>query len=350
MVSDLAESQLLMIHQITISLYRAKSVIYDGYYFKMEIFMKFLFSNKEKSRRLIWSITRSVLETDNYKHRKYGEKTRKKWSWFELLIKIFEWSIKKTRLYDIGYENAKNTVLNRVDLYYEDLPDIFDGYSILHFTDLHLDAFDGISTRVGKLIKDLEVDLCVMTGDFREGVSGGFKKILDPLQEIVSQVTTRDGILAILGNHDTYQMVSPMERMGIRVLANETVEICRSGQKIFITGLDDPYYYYTDRAISAMEETGEGFKLVLAHTPSLYDVADKNQYALYLTGHTHAGQICLPRGIPIILHLRHGRKYYRGVWQYNGMKGITGQGLGTVGIPVRFNTQSEIILIRLLKK
>ena len=166
--------------------------------------MDFSFLNKKESSRLIWSITRSILESDNYKHRKYGEKTRKNWSNFKLLITIFEWCIKRTRFYHIGHENAKNTVLNRIDLCFKNLPDIFNGYTILHFTDLHLDAFDDISKRAGKLVKDLEVDLCVMTGDYRENIMGSFNEVLDPLLEIVSQITTRDGILAILGNHDTY--------------------------------------------------------------------------------------------------------------------------------------------------
>jgi predicted MPP superfamily phosphohydrolase len=82
----------------------------------------------------------------------------------------------------------------------------------------------------------------------------------------------------------------------------------------------------------------------------MFDVAADNGYRLYLCGHTHGGQICLPGGIPIILHLRHGRRYYRGLWHYGRMTGYTGQGAGTVGLPVRFNTQSEITVLRLVRR
>lgn len=156
--------------------------------------------------------------------------------------------------------------------------------------------------------------------------------------------------MAVLGNHDTYLMVDYFEEMGIRVLANETVTISRNDGQLAVTGVDDPHYYYTDQAITSMEEHIDGFKILLGHSPELYDVAADNGYSLYLCGHTHGGQICLPGGIPLITHLYNGRKFYRGLWRYNGMKGYTSQGCGSVSIPIRFNCESEISLITLKQK
>ena len=186
-----------------------------------------------------------------------------------------------------------------------------------------------------------------MTGDYREKISGGHKAIIKPMQTVVSGIRAKDGMFATLGNHDSYLMADPLEKMGIRLLANETATVQRNGSRIRITGVDDPYYYYTDQTVDALERSGDGFKIALVHAPSLYDVAADNGYSLYLCGHTHGGQICLPGGFPIILHLRHGRKYYRGLWRYKNMAGYTGQGCGTVGLPVRFNTRSEVTLITL---
>jgi predicted MPP superfamily phosphohydrolase len=144
-------------------------------------------------------------------------------------------------------------------------------------------------------------------------------------------------------------MVRHLEEMGIRVLANETAIICRNEEKIAVTGIDDPHYYYTDQAVSSLEEEIAGFKIVLAHSPELYDLAADNDYSLYLCGHTHGGQICLPGGIPIFTHLYGGRRFYRGLWYYANMQGYTSQGCGASAIPIRFNTQSEIALITLRK-
>lgn len=311
------------------------------------IYMDKTSSDITKQHRLIWAVTRSTLEADNYKHRKHGEKRKRHWSLFESLIQISGRLLKFTPLYRIGYRNATDIVVNQIDLSFDNLPELFHGYTVLHMTDLHLDLVPGIEHTICDRISDLAVDLCVLTGDYREKVGGSYKEILLPMRQIVSSIRATDGILATLGNHDSYQMADHFEQMGIMVLANETAEVVRENERILITGLDDPCYYYTDQSIRAIEETPEGFKIALVHAPSMFDVAADNGYRLYLCGHTHAGQICLPGGKPIIVHVHHGRKYYRGLWRYDGMTGYTGQGTGTVGIPLRFNTRSEITLFRL---
>jgi predicted MPP superfamily phosphohydrolase len=169
------------------------------------------------------------------------------------------------------------------------------------------------------------------------------------MKKMADSIHAKDGILATLGNHDTYLMVDFMENLGIKVLANETISIKKDNEKISVTGIDDPHYYFTDQALVALEESSDGYKIALVHSPELYDAAADNGYSLYLCGHTHGGQIALPGGIALITHLHNGRKYYRGLWRHSQLVGYTNQGSGTVGIPVRFNTQSEIALITLIK-
>ncbi|MEE8398034.1 MAG: metallophosphoesterase, partial [Desulfobacterales bacterium] len=190
----------------------------------------------------------------------------------------------------------------------------------------------------------------VLTGDYRERTRGGFHQILPALERIVQTVAAKDGIIAVLGNHDTCKMVPGMENMGITVLANETITLHRQGDILTVTGIDDPHYYYTDHAIQALDEPHANFKIALVHSPELADVAADRGYHLYLCGHTHAGQICLPGGFPIITHLHTGGKYARGLWRHSEMIGYTSSGCGTVGIPIRFNCKSEIALIRLERR
>ena len=300
-----------------------------------------------REKRTIWLTTRSCLESNTYKHKRYGGKSKSRWTLFERLISIFGLFLKSVNLYHRGYANASNIILRELEIHFVDLPASFHGYTILHLTDLHLDCYNGIEDLICRKIKNLPCDLCVLTGDFRVRTRGGFKQILSPMRKIVDAIAAEDGILATLGNHDTYLMAYEFEDLGIKVLGNETVTISRENETLAVTGIDDVHYYFTDQAITAMEEGIDGFKIVLIHSPELYDIAANNGYNLYLSGHTHGGQICLPYGIPVITHLYDGRKYYRGLWQYSHMKGYTNQGCGTVGIPVRFNSQSEIALITL---
>ena len=306
--------------------------------------------NWDQDKRRIWTITRSLLENNTYKRKKYGRKSKSHWPLFVRLAHAFGLILKTLKLYQRGHRNAKNVVVREIDISFTDLPESFDSYRILHLTDLHLDFIEGLADIICDKIRHLQYDLCVMTGDYRERIDGGFKKILNPMKKIAAAIKAKDGILATLGNHDTYLMVEHLEGMGIKILANETLIIYRKNSRIAVTGLDDPHYYYTDQAVSSLEEEIKSFKIVLAHSPELYDIAADNDYNLYLCGHTHGGQICLPGGIPIFTHLYSGRKFYRGLWSYANMRGYTSQGCGTAAIPIRFNTQSEIALITLKKK
>ena len=304
----------------------------------------------DHDKRRIWTINRSLLENNTYKRKRYGGKRKSRWPLFVHLAHTFSLILKTLKLYRRGHRSAKNVVVREIAISFTNLPQSFDSYRILHLTDLHLDSIEGLDDIICERIQNLQYDLCVMTGDYREGIDGGFKKILNPMKKIAAAIKAKDGILATLGNHDTYLMVEHLEGMGIKILANETLIIYRKNSRIAVTGLDDPHYYYTEQAVSSLEEEIKSFKIVLAHSPELYDIAADNDYNLYLCGHTHGGQICLPGKIPIFTHLYSGRKFYRDMWSYANMKGYTSQGCGTSAIPIRFNTQSEIALITLKKK
>jgi predicted MPP superfamily phosphohydrolase len=170
---------------------------------------------------------------------------------------------------------------------------------------------------------------------------------MEGLARLVAGVRSRHGFLGVLGNHDDCHMVSPMESMGIRMLINEAVEIERGGARIQVIGTDDVHYYFTDQAVHALEKAGPDFTIALVHSPEVYDLAAGMGVDLYLCGHTHGGQVCLPGGRAIIKHLARGRDFYKGIWRHRGMVGLTNCGAGTSGIPVRFNTQGEVLILGL---
>ncbi len=307
-------------------------------------------SNKEKESRLVWASVRATLEAFRFKYKRSGKKSKSRWSFFERLLRIFGFFLKIVGLYRKGVENVKNIEVNRITLKPEKLPVAFDGFTVLHLTDLHIDALKGFEDVVIEKIKPLKYDLCVITGDFRKNTTGGFKNVLPAIEKIVKNLKAKESVLATLGNHDSFEMVEYLENMGIRMLINETVAIERKGEKIHITGTDDTYYFYTDEALNALENDIKGFKIALLHTSELHDVAAQNGYSLYLCGHTHGGQICLPGGIPVIAHQKEGKKFIKGLWNANGMTGYTSAGVGVSGIPLRYNCPGEIVLITLSKK
>ncbi len=142
-------------------------------------------------------------------------------------------------------------------------------------------------------------------------------------------------------------MAEAFENLGIDVLINETRSLQKGEAQIHVTGTDDVHYYYTDAARAALETAPDGFKIALIHSAELADVAANAGFSLYLAGHTHGGQVCLPGGMPIITNMSCHRRYASGLWRHGSMTGYTTTGIGVSGLPVRFNSRGEVVLITL---
>jgi len=293
-----------------------------------------------------WRQARLEMERAGVKETPIGRQKRH-WDVFKTLIAVFGIGLRLLGLYERGVRNAIDIRLNPLDLWFEDLPKEFDGFRLLQLTDLHVDFLPETLQAALDLTSDVEVDLCVLTGDFRRRVKGSFDEILPAMERLTAQISTRHGTYAVLGNHDCADMVEPFEALGIRVLINETQTILRDGAEFHLTGTDDVHYYYTEAARDALATAPEGFKIALIHSAEFADAAAENGFQLYLAGHTHGGQICWPGGWPIITHMNRFRRYARGLWRHGDMQGYTSTGLGVSGLPVRFNSRGEVVLITL---
>ncbi len=276
-----------------------------------------------------------------------GPHSRGRWQILKLAIKLFGLGLKVIGLYRRGFRNALDIRLTELRFAFPDLPAAFDGFTILHLTDLHVDGLAGAMETARGHAAERQVDLCVLTGDYRFRVQGPFEQILPGMTDLVATVRAREGILGILGNHDDAAMVEAFEELGIEMLVNETRTIRRDGQTIHLTGTDDVHYFFTDAAPDALAAAPPGFRIALIHSPELADVAAACGYRLYLAGHTHGGQVCLPGGMPVITHVGRFRRLARGRWRVGTMHGYTSTGVGISALPVRFNNRGEVALITL---
>jgi predicted MPP superfamily phosphohydrolase len=207
---------------------------------------------------------------------------------------------------------------------------------------------DGLAEIVSDLVSNLPVDLCVLTGDYRFEVYGACNAIYPRMRRILDGIRSRHGVVGILGNHDCADIAVELERMGVRMLINEALEV--GSPDFWVIGVDDPHYYGCDDLAGALAEVPKNaFKLLLAHTPEMFDEAATAGIGLYLSGHTHAGQICLPWIGPLVLNAACPGSYKYGHWNHGGMQGYTTAGAGCSLLPVRFNCPPEIVTIELAK-
>jgi hypothetical protein len=266
-------------------------------------------------------------------------------NWYSI-HSVLRTALRLTGLYGRGRRNAANVQVRHNPIGFADLPPAFEGYTILHITDLHVEMNRGAMDRLIELLPDLDYDICVLTGDFRAKTFGRFDHTLKGLERLRAHL--RAPIYGVLGNHDTIRMVPGMEAMGIRMLLNESVTIERGGQRVHLAGIDDAHYYRVDNIQKAAEQfPHEEFSILLSHTPEIYRQAAHAGFDLLLGGHTHGGQICLPGAVPITLDSTLPRRMGAGSWRYHDMIGYTSVGVGSCIVAVRLNCLPEIVLHRL---
>jgi len=261
-------------------------------------------------------------------------------SWAEWIIRNV---LKATGLYWRARQNAERILVKRNDMRFKTLPPLFEGFTILHISDLHVDMNEVAMNRLIELVGSMQYDVCVLTGDYRGRTFGPFQPALDGVARVGTHL--KQPIYAVLGNHDTIQMVPGLEAMGIRVLLNECETIVRKDQRIYLAGIDDAHFFRVDNIEKAALWIPRGeFSILLSHTPEVYRQAAHANFDLMLSGHTHGGQICLPGSIPIKLEAVLPRRMGAGPWQYNDMTGYTSVGAGSSVVPVRLNCPPEITL------
>jgi len=263
-------------------------------------------------------------------------------NWYSI-HSVIRTALKLTGLYWRGNRNTQRVQIrhNRIPL--PNLPPLFDGFTILHISDPHVDMNPGAMQRLSELLPNLKYDICVLTGDYRGQTAGPFEAAMQGLAQV--RPCLKDPVYGLLGNHDTIRMVPRLEEMGIRMLLNESETILRGNQRIHLAGIDDAHYYRADNIEKAASQIPQDeFSILLSHTPEIYRQAAHADFNLLLSGHTHGGQVCLPGSIPITLDSVLPRHMGSGPWKYDTMVGYTSVGVGASIVEVRFNCPPEITL------
>lgn len=218
---------------------------------------------------------------------------------------------------------------------------------ILHLSDLHLDTNLFQIDKWKAIIYELEYDIAVITGDFLNGFQIPGQDEYKALNSFIQSIQTP--IFGILGNHDCLMITPYLEEMGVTMLINESTECKINDIKILITGLDDPHYFQGDdinHALKHLQPCSKSYdlNLLLVHAPKSLQSLSRLGYDLFLTGHTHGGQLCTSKGHPLLRNGNYPNYTIAGNWQYGQMQGYTSRGTGTGKLSYRLNCPPEIVL------
>ena len=291
---------------------------------------------------------RLALEKEEKTHSiKYGLLSYLHWENMPWLAYVIWFLLKITGIYGWGLRNLLDIQLDKVEIRLKRLPAGFDGFRLLWISDLHIDRIEGQTERLLEIIDSVSFDAGVFGGDscFEHH---SINKTYERMSQIAAALVKRAPSYAILGNHDDSKIIPTLQQAGMRVLLNEHVQLEHNGDNIYLVGVDDCHYYKANDLELAMKGTEkENFKLLLCHSPELYEEAAEAGIDLFLAGHTHGGQVCLPGGRAVVTCCDVPKGLIKGMWKQGGMTGYTSRGVGGSGIPVRFNCPPQIVVFTL---
>ncbi|MBR1484847.1 MAG: metallophosphoesterase [Prevotella sp.] len=264
----------------------------------------------------------------------------------------------------IGFSKIE---VKRVSLSFDDLPEAFDGYKIVHFTDAHVGTYTGFRKellhRAVDSINAQQADAVVFTGDLQNMRP----EEIEPHKALLASISARDGVFSVLGNHDYCEyigsddpfdlsrqmglMVSTQQEMGWNLLCNSRKRLHRGKETMVIAGMENdgegrfPQLGDINSALYGVSR--HEFVIMLEHDPTSWrrKILPHSHAQLTLSGHTHDGQFSLFGWSPASLRYRE----YDGLYDVGGRMLYVSKGLGGV-VPFRFCANPEIVVITLHKR
>jgi predicted MPP superfamily phosphohydrolase len=203
-----------------------------------------------------------------------------------------------------GYVGTRRLVVRPLDVSFPGLPAGLEGMRIVQLSDLHVGPHTSRRhlARIAEAVRGARPDLIALTGDQVDD----YARDVEPLGRALGGLSAPLGVVAIAGNHDVYAgwtaVRAGMERIGWTVLVNEAIPIERNGTRFWLAGTGDPaggrpgdtpVAPDVERTLASVPR--DAFTLALAHNPALWPRLAERGVALTLSGHTHHGQLAIPR-------------------------------------------------------
>jgi len=227
------------------------------------------------------------------------------------------------------------------------LPPEFAGLRLAFLADIHRGPFmsERRIVRLVHLTNEQRPDAILLGGDYVHRD----RKYIPSVWKDLAGLRAPLGVYAVLGNHDCWEgaelSLRAMAHAGVTNLTNRHVRLQRGGRTLVLAGLDDFWAGQPDLPAALAGVGPDEVVVVICHNPDYVRQAYDPRAKLWLTGHTHGGQVCLPSGRPLVSSSTCG--YVSGLATWRGVQIYTTRGVGTVTPPVRINCPAELPVIEL---
>lgn len=258
-----------------------------------------------------------------------------------LVILFCRWQNNGLVVSHIVYQNPK-------------IPQEFDGYKILHVSDLHNKNFGKAQSKLLAQAQQTAPDIIAVTGDLidkrREGMGAAMA--------FISRAVKIAPVYYVPGNHEhtsgVYQKIrSRLSACGVCVVDDKTACLGKDGRKINLMGIKDREFFNTGKAYERMlssldEQRAETLSILLTHRPEKFELYQQFGFDLVMVGHAHGGQFRLPViGGLYAPHQGVFPRYTSGLYMRGGKGMVVSRGLGNSLFPQRLFNRPELVVIEL---
>ena len=269
----------------------------------------------------------------------------------------------------------KELTIRSADIVSEQLPQTFDGYRIAFFSDVHIGSITSAQEMCENLVAKvnaLDADLVIFGGDL---VNARYDELTPDIATILAGIEARDGVVAVLGNHDTgvyvkdtvalpieentRLLVERIEAMGWRVANDNTELLTRGGDTITLTGIAFSRELLEHRHSADVADSldlrpvydgvpSDKFNVTVSHMPQLWRKISALGYGdLVLSGHVHAMQMKGRIGSFEFSPSQLMYSEWSGHYEEQGSHLYITDGVGSVGFHLRIGAPPEITLLTL---
>lgn len=256
------------------------------------------------------------------------------------------------------YVGTMGFVTKEYTIYSKDVPSSYDGFKIVHFSDIHYNRAI-TSKKVDEIVNEINLinpDIVVFTGDLIDKDVSLTDSDFKYLTNSFSKIEAKYGKYAVLGNHDYGEkdkITQVFNDSDFKYLDNSYDIIYNQyNEKIFVGGIGNVSYNLddVDKTMEYFNSNNDiEFRIILVHEPDISDnIVDNYKVSLILGGHSHNGQIRVP-GIGALYTPNGAKKYYDEYYDLNGTSLYISSGIGVSMLNYRLFNKPSINFYRVNK-
>lgn len=268
-------------------------------------------------------------------------------------------------IYTLVYISNNCLIIKKYNIKNKKIPNEFDGFKIVHISDVHSKIFGKNNEKVIQKINKINPDVVLMSGD----IVDKREKNIDRFINMYKDIYLNYPVYYSIGNHERKlgyvkykEYLEKLKKLGVHVIVNGKEKLVKNKDEIVINALKfrenmqpkkltldrkNKYITYMYDKLKNIDSTK--FNILIAHDPENFKLYKELGVDLVFSGHVHGGLIRFGKMCLLSPRRKFFPKYSYGKVEEDSTTIVTSSGMGNASIPIRMFNRPEIVEVILNK-